>query len=703
LRPQVRSWEIYYSSMKKKNKYLKYPPLKEAISPFSRKNDLLSCDILDNILSCLQSLRSAFGRQGILENPGVSGPVLDFMVTCSLLSVLAVAFTRSIFHIETYCEELDYKLIIPHFSGAPKVVELNSPEAFKTGVKLLIELFSQLKNGLLPLSSLTNIFSVLFESDLLLYGGGLVKFSEISDRIPAETGPFNGKIYHCIFSKSSDEVRAFPSKFPMRILDPACGTGINILSLAEWIQDEEKLLIDDNNFLFYAVDRDSRKLVVSAFIVALNFVMNQSHVAKSGLQICQEIEIMLQKFSSRFICGNILLCDEDFSDTVLSSTLTTETEQLRPVKFSEFVENCGFDLIIGSVLHPFLPEIKEEMAIERRYQTYNRNEGLYPCIIERCFGLLCSEGKLVLAIPDSIIHSKAASDIRAFVADKRLKTIFWAEKFRRNRDSPGSVVLVISNAPSKGEIRIIEGPIFSKSENHSDFAEYYKQNFPVDGKGWDLKDTDYYELISHFSKKGTPLKNILLGKIFEEKLYEDRELKQGSIPHLFQNRRIQVQQSGKNLCFAIASGCVAEKPGTVSIPIIDYYLFGFFNSTVFLTLYFDNKKSGLYDSPFEIINNIPAYSIDPYDHHEKMRENRICALAQMILIMSDTRSTRFNRDFDFLSKRIRLFQESLDRLVLDLYKLDDIQKDVFEKRASKIPLNINCLYINGTDLLEKMI
>ena len=242
---------------------------------------------------------------------------------------------------------------------------------------------------------------------------------------------------------------------PLRILDPACGSGSFLIGayqyLLDWHRDwyvndgpekhaggkrpelyqagkgdwrlttaERKRILLNNIF---GVDIDPQAVEVTKLSLLLKVLEGENEQTISQ-QLKFFHERALPDLSNNIKCGNSLI-GPDFYEQQLN--LLDEEERLRinafdwHAEFADIMKAGGFDAVIGNPPYIFTRELineREKEYFNLKYQQTQFKINTYLLFVERGFRLMNDAGCLGFIIPNNWLTLETASQFRHFILSK---------------------------------------------------------------------------------------------------------------------------------------------------------------------------------------------------------------------------------------------------------------------------------------------
>jgi predicted type IV restriction endonuclease/SAM-dependent methyltransferase len=273
-----------------------------------------------------------------------------------------------------------------------------------------------------------------------------------------------------------------PNAHPLRVLDPACGSGSFLIVayqylldwyLAEYIQrgaskhakgkspklykstkNDWRLTIEERRRILlthiYGVDIDAQAVEVTKLSLLLKVLEGES-----GDAIANQMDMFktraLPDLGSNIKCGNSLI-SSDFFGLYSSDSLTFE-EKLTLNAFDwdkSFFDGWGrkFDLVIGNPPYLYSAGKNYQRYFEEHYSAIQYQTDFYQFFIERAYDLVETTGIISYIVPDSWMNSEYFSNLRKkMIFDHNLSKIIIFEYFVFRKANIENTIFV--SAPNK--------------------------------------------------------------------------------------------------------------------------------------------------------------------------------------------------------------------------------------------------------------
>lgn len=257
--------------------------------------------------------------------------------------------------------------------------------------------------------------------------------------------------------KTIDQARGTRGGAPLRVLDPACGSGSFLIvayqRLLDWYREryqedepekhakgkspalyqspggwrlttreKRRILLDH----IYGVDIDPQAVEVTKLSLALKVLENESEQTLSS-QLSLFRERALPDLGANIKCGNSLIGPDFYEDAQLS--LLDDEERYRVNVFDWAREfpfigaGGGFDAVIGNPPYIRIQALKEwapkevEFYKERYRSASKGNYDIYVVFVEKGLSLLSERGKLGFILPHKFFNAQYGEALRGIIAE----------------------------------------------------------------------------------------------------------------------------------------------------------------------------------------------------------------------------------------------------------------------------------------------
>jgi hypothetical protein len=329
-------------------------------------------------------------------------------------------------------------------------------------------------------------------------------------------------------------------KAPLRVLDPACGSGSFLVQayrklldwhLSAYAADADKWLSNRNKRLErnklgeLTLTLAERKRILLTHIFGVDVDEQAVEVAKLSLlltlmedQDAGDVAQQLAVFKDRILpdldrnirWGNSLIAPDILTDAELADIYSPRRAMIQPFDWRELGQ---FAVIVGNP--PWLMagyEITADVLeyLKSKYDSYKGKADLYYLFIERSLSLLSDDGRLGLVVPNKMYSTGAAESLRRLLTQKpwleRLIDFQAAQLFEGATNYSQVLVVGKSSSASKTIVEYTRAtPYMAATQSWSiDRAR-------LGSSEWDLSSPEAAALWERITAGSTPLRGVASG------------------------------------------------------------------------------------------------------------------------------------------------------------------------------------------------
>jgi hypothetical protein len=318
----------------------------------------------------------------------------------------------------------------------------------------------------------------------------------------------------------------------IRILDPACGAGIFLLTsyrvLARCtsmhpVRPEQtgELMQDLACQSVYGTDIDPDAVSAARFVMLLSFieeclVSGSRHISSDCVQeICECLKGTIR-------CGNALIDRDYFSGRQEHPFNAEERRKVNAFSWQEafprILDSGGFDAVIGAPppYRPFTVKARDEY-FQTHYDVYAKGAGLYGYFIEKGLQILRPGGLLAFCIPGTFLRTNPARALRKFLLTQQIEDIvdFGGPAVVQTGNAPLCIIRVSNNKPTKEfSVSKVETVEFPRLETYVREHRYSLDQRMLTDDGWILGGERIGNLLKKVQSTGTPLEEYVMGAIY---------------------------------------------------------------------------------------------------------------------------------------------------------------------------------------------
>jgi predicted type IV restriction endonuclease len=356
--------------------------------------------------------------------------------------------------------------------------------------------------------------------------------------------------------KTPKQISGTPGKAaPLRILDPACGSGSFLIGayqyLLDWHRDwyitdgTEKWTKGKSPQLYqgpsgdwrlttaerkrillnhiYGIDIDSQAVEVTKLSLLLKVLEGENEQTLSS-QVLLFHERALPSLARNIKCGNSLVGPDFYEAQQMD--LLDESERYRINVFdwrTEFPEvfggaEPGFDAVIGNP-----PYVRQELLgefkpyFQKHYETYHGVADLYVYFIEKGVSLLRNGGIFGIIVANKWMRANYGMPLRQWLKQQHIAEItdFGDLPVFQKATTYPCILRIEKSAPEAAF-----GAAHVDSLKNLDLGSFVEEHSfrisytGLDDKGWSLAGDETQALLEKLKKKGRPLSEYVGGRIF---------------------------------------------------------------------------------------------------------------------------------------------------------------------------------------------
>jgi hypothetical protein len=346
---------------------------------------------------------------------------------------------------------------------------------------------------------------------------------------------------------------------PLRILDPACGSGSFLLGAYQFLLDfylrwytehdpekhargkrpviyragegwrlttaERKRILLEH---IYGVDVDRQAVEVTKLSLLLKVLEGES-AETLGQQLSLWRERALPDLDGNIKCGNSLIGPDYFAGQLLPDE--DELRRVNPFdwgrEFPQAMADGGFDCVIGNP-----PYVRQEglgsakIYFQQHYTTFRPTADLYVNFIEKGIGLLKPTGLFGMIVSNKWLRAAYGQPLRKFLADDAsvLQIVDLAGLPVFANATVRTIILICSPRAQQNDFVRYLAPVsleefrtIHSGEQLQELVDQGAINLPMSGLspgGWALSGREAQQLIERIQQASIPLKTYIRGKTF---------------------------------------------------------------------------------------------------------------------------------------------------------------------------------------------
>jgi hypothetical protein len=384
--------------------------------------------------------------------------------------------------------------------------------------------------GTMPTEILSQVFSRYLTKTIrrsAAHQAAIINAYETPQSVDTPVPPLPAIEYMVISSLASvRKSRSSCEILPLRIIDPACGTGIVLLLCYRDILEnscggtptfEECREILTGSI--HGLDINRHAVAMARMLVFFR-LLEDHHTRQNPHVFFTLSEQVFRELRHTIKCGNALIGPEIIHDESWMFCPSRERHVLNMFSwhngFPEIFTTGGFDAVISNPPEG-LPGDREwiQQYFQRHYQAYHPRADTSVYFIEKGLSLLRPGGILGCIAGNQWLRGKTGSSIRSLLKQKQIEEIVDFSLMDNRKTGIAPCILRISNhSPVHPFCATLADIPFLK--NPDDFIRSHR--FPVDqvlldDGGWTLTDTRVRNLVEKVNLHGVGLDDFVMGQV----------------------------------------------------------------------------------------------------------------------------------------------------------------------------------------------
>lgn len=313
---------------------------------------------------------------------------------------------------------------------------------------------------------------------------------------------------------------------PVRVFDPACGSGTVLLAAYRHMLDEAggpALTFDERREILshsvHGLDISRHAVAVTRMLLFLELCDCSSPGPGSG-DFSGTARSVLRDLRHTILCGNALIGPEIAGDESWMFCPARNRHTLNPFpyreRFPEIVAAGGFDLVVCNPPEGPLEQREWiQQYFQRHYAVYHPLIDRSAYFVEKSLSLFAPGGVVAMCMSGRWLHGSAGSSLREALGTRQIEEIFDLSLDPAGNPGAGLCLLrVVASPPARPLQAVLADATFSGDPG----AYVAAHRFPVDQQlldagGWSLRDTRPDEILRKVNRVSTPLENVVMGEV----------------------------------------------------------------------------------------------------------------------------------------------------------------------------------------------
>ena len=322
---------------------------------------------------------------------------------------------------------------------------------------------------------------------------------------------------------------AMSRRTALRILDPACGSGLFLLAAYRYLvrkntrhpgcpEEIGAVLNDLAGSSIFGADIDPESVSAARLILLFAYI-KEIRCLGSGVVSPGPVREVCSILVKTIRCGNSLIAPDYFLGKPVFPFNADERRRVNAFDwkevFPEIIAEGGFDIVIGAPppYRPFAVAAREEY-FQRHYDAYAQSAGLFGYFIERGLSLSKPGGIIAVLAPGTFLRSKHTRPLRRLLLSRQIVAITNTGRTRALLEGTAPVyILMLRNQPP--DRSFVVSPVWKKdrARQGSGAQDFLLDQRSFDDGGWRLEDTRMAEISKKIFASGTPLEDYVMGEI----------------------------------------------------------------------------------------------------------------------------------------------------------------------------------------------
>lgn len=325
--------------------------------------------------------------------------------------------------------------------------------------------------------------------------------------------------------QSARENRSLREVLPLRIFDPACGTGSVLLAAYRHLQKSagSSLTLDERREVLrqsiYGLDMNRHAVAAARMLLFLELVSSANEPVAAGT-FSGMFHDVIGDLRHTVLSGNALVGPEVAQEESWMFCPTRERHTLNPFsypdQFAEIVASGGFDTVVCNP--PEGPLEQREWIqryFQRHYAAYHIRADRSAYFFEKALSLVSPGGTVAMILSSRYLRGSAGAPFREVLKTWQVDEIVDLSTIPAGEPGAGlSLLQVRASRP----IRPLRAVVADAGFVSDPLPFAATRGFPVDQQvldegGWSLRDTRVEDVLRKVARHGTPLEDVVMAEV----------------------------------------------------------------------------------------------------------------------------------------------------------------------------------------------
>jgi len=315
---------------------------------------------------------------------------------------------------------------------------------------------------------------------------------------------------------------------PVRVFDPACGSGTVILAAYRHMLEEAggpALTFDERREILahsvHGLDISRHAVAVTRMLLFLELCDCPSPCTDFG-DFSGTARSVLRDLRHTILSGNALIGPEIAGDESWMFCPARDRHTLNPFpyteRFPEIVAAGGYDLVVCNPPEGQLEQREWiQQYFQRHYAVYHPLIDRSAYFVEKSLSLFAPGGVVAMCMSGRWLHGSAGSSLREALGTRQIEEIVDLSCVPAGNPGAGLCLLRVGASPPARPLQAVRADARFPEDPGAYIAAH---RFPVDQQlldagGWSLCDTRADEILRKVNRVSTPIENVVMGEVHD--------------------------------------------------------------------------------------------------------------------------------------------------------------------------------------------